>query len=168
MAMQKPAPKPEPKVEPLAISFSTINTDDGKIAFKVANQKPGYLYILSYGPDQGKMTFVMLEPRFGRSAQRNAGESKRVPEEGGFKPDTPDEKNTPYVVWSGEQVAEMEELKNLDGPHGQPIIRDPAKVASVLQYLQSHHGEARPNAANIDVQTNEKVLVYPVSLERRQ
>jgi class 3 adenylate cyclase len=168
MAMQKPAPKPEPKPEPLAISFSTIKTDSGRIAFNVANHQPGYLYIVSYGPDQGKMTFVMLEPRYGRSAQRNADESKVVPEEGGFKPDTPDEKNTPYIVWSSEQVPEMEVLKKLPGVKGQPIIGDPAQVASVLQYLQNHHSEAKPNAANTDVRTNEKVLVYPISLERPQ
>jgi serine/threonine protein kinase len=158
MAMQKP--------EPLSISYSTINIPDGRIAFNVANKKPGYLYILNYGPDKGQMTFLMLEPRYGRSAQRSADESKRVPEEAGFQPDTAEEKNTPYLVWSAEQVPEMEALKKLPGDHGQPNISDQSQVANTLQFLKNHHSEATGNAASTDLRTNDKVLVYPISLEK--
>jgi serine/threonine protein kinase len=154
------------KPEPLALTYST-NIDKNLISFQVTNAKPGYLYILNYGQDQGKWTFNLLEPRFGRSAQRNANESKRVPEENGFEPEKPGEKNIPYLVWAADLVPEMEALKTLKQVHGVAVVDDPAQVVHVLQYLQSHHSEAIRKGASTEVRTDGKVLVYPISLERQ-
>jgi serine/threonine-protein kinase len=154
------------KPEPLTLSYVT-NIDKNVISFQVTNSKPGYLYILNYGQDQGKWTFNLLEPRFGRSAQRNANESKRVPEENGFEPEKSGEKNIPYLVWAADLVPEMEALKTLKQVHGVAIVDDPAQVARVRQYLDSHHSEASRKGASTEVRTDGKILVYPISLERQ-
>lgn len=139
------------KVEPLQLNYQMHNDADG-IWFTVAPPKPGYLYILNYGAERdGTWTYRLLFPMNSGSAARPGAEALRVPDRAGFQPNTPDEKNYPYFVWSALPIPEMEALKLLRQVGGMAVVEG-EEVKKVKQFLD----RPTPN-----------VLVRPISLEKQ-
>jgi tRNA A-37 threonylcarbamoyl transferase component Bud32/class 3 adenylate cyclase len=157
----------QPKIESLQVSYQTL-AEKGLIAFRVTPPKDGYLYILNYGQDGPKWTFNLLEPRFHASARRSGGRTLRIPEAGGYAPNTAEEKNTPYLVWSPERIPELEELSTApQAKTGEAIVDDPARIAKLHKFLSSHPSQATSNGSQTEVRTTEKVLVHEISLDRK-
>jgi serine/threonine protein kinase len=156
------------KPQPLQIAYLMVPVGNA-LAFKVATPTSGYLYILNYGQEKdGKWTFRLLEPRYNRSAQRGGGEELQIPEKGGFQPNSGDDKNYPYLVWSSQTIPQMEALKKLPQDDGEAVVSDKQQVDNVTEFLKSHHAETSPKAGATEVRTNEKVLVYQIPLERQR
>jgi len=139
------------KVEPLQLSYQTHNDADG-IWFTISPAKPGYLYILNYGTEKdGTWTYRLLFPLNGGRAARPGGEALRVPDHGGFQPNTPNEKNFPYFVWATSPVKEMEALKMLRQEAGMAVVEG-EKVREIQHFLDRR---------------DPKVLVRAISLEKQ-
>ena len=159
-------PKPAPPTDPLLVRYEMLS-ENGLLAFRVTTPKPGYLYILNYGQDGPKWTFNLLEPRNSGPAKRTGGETLRIPEKSGFAPNTPDEKNIPYLVWAAEPVSEIEGLKSLPQKHGVAVVDNPAQIAVLHKFLGAHTSEVTQNGGQTEVRTTEKVLVHEISLDRK-
>lgn len=156
-----------PKAPAQMVRYETL-TENGLLAFRVTPAKAGFLYILSYGPDGPKWLFLMIEPLKGKSALRNGGETVRIPEERGFAPNTPEEKNTPYLIFSSEAIPEMEALKSLPrAKGGEAIVDNPSQIAALHKFLSAHTSVASQKGGQTEVRASDKVLVHEIPLDKR-
>jgi hypothetical protein len=144
-------PKPAPQVEtakPLELAYQTMG-DAEHIWFTVQPATAGYLYILNYGTEaDGTWSYRLIFPLNSGSAARPAGEMLRVPEKNSYRPNSPEDQNYPYFVWSASPIPEMEALKS------QPLATGP-KVAEIQAFLKKYEN------------VNDKVLIKAISLEKR-
>jgi len=138
--------------------------------FHFASSQAGHLYILNEGPEpvSGHTDFNTLLPSSGRgSSVLNANQELRFPSGAGFVLDRKGGVEKPFIVWSSQEIAQLEELKKWVNQTDAGAVQGPADLASIQDFLEEYPGNARADeqADRTVLSQNADPLLYVVKLE---
>lgn len=164
----------KPYGDPFRLGREILFERDYRAAFEVTNQQAGYLYILNEGPDPSKggaLSFNVLRPAPGGSAEIEASARTRIPPSSYLVFDAATGRETVYLVWSKTPVPEMERLKSLPVTHNTIVVEDAAETKRLHEFLDSRAAKTdvqkNDEAKQTDLRTRDKVLVHRIVLEHQ-
>jgi len=142
--------------------------------FYFSSPQPGHLYLLNEGPvpRNNMASFNALFPSVTAnrgSSLLNADQTFQFPPTDTLKLDADEGVEKLYIVWSSQEMPQLEELKKWGNPKDLGAVQSPADVAMIQDFLQKNPGKARA-----EEQTDRTVLiqeadplVYMVKLEHQ-
>jgi serine/threonine protein kinase len=143
LALKNPARYPGGKPFPPPGNANFKAGDQVRLNVRVP--QAGYLYIINEGPERadGMPDLVVMFPNAGGSAQVAANQTIQIPRPS-EKPEDDwfvfnnMEKGVEkiWLIWSANEVAQMEEIKNLGNPKDIGLVRDLNQLKRVTQYLK--------------------------------
>ncbi len=163
----------KPYEDPRRLGHEILLERDYRIAFAITSPQPGYLYILNEGPEPatGRLTFNLLVPKPEGDAAVQASALTRIPREGYMSFDAARGKETLYLIWARQPVAEMERLKTLPVVHSTVVVADAAEMKRIHEFLDPRVGKVEvikdDQAKQTDLRIRDGVLVHAISLEHQ-
>ncbi|HET8647492.1 MAG TPA: hypothetical protein VFO85_18485, partial [Vicinamibacteria bacterium] len=124
----------------------------------------GYLYIVNEGPGpSGAITYNVFYPRAtvdGGSAALASGREVHIPSAEGFLVfDEAQGTENLWVVFSRDQVPQLEAVKGAANPVDKGVIKDPAGLQGLRAFLEQHRGQGA--TATADEASRRTVLRSP-------
>lgn len=146
----------KPYEQPFQLSGERIFEKDYRIQFHFSSPKPGYLYVLNEGPQSTDEkpdlnTLFPTPDRLDGSARLDPEQEIQIPPGGYFRLDNQKGKEKPWMVWSEEQLPELDALKKWVNQKDQGAVRDVAQARAVLTSLRKYAAdkvEATKDAAD--------------------
>lgn len=141
-----------------------------QIRVNVRSPQTGHLYILNEGPKSTQPEFVVLFPSSTAndgSSLLAAAQTVQIPEKSWFEFDKQQGVEKLWLVFSDEEVPELESLKAYANTQSRGLITDPARNKAIQNFLNTHSAKLEVEKGDrlTTLKTQSKLLVYPVRLE---
>ncbi len=143
ITMQKD-PRRYPGSQPFQLPGEVVFSPGDRVRVVVGSPQPGHLYIINESPAAtgGQSSFNILFPSPTAnqgSAQLAAGQTISIPEIGdGFIFDEEEGTERIWLIWTADEVAELEALKRWANPQDKGEIRDADQAVALRGFLAKH------------------------------
>jgi predicted Ser/Thr protein kinase len=149
---------------PMRLAKEMVFGPRDRLRVSLAADEPGYLYVVNEGPSStGGITYNVLHPKTtldGGSAGLAPGREVHIPSADGFLVfDESQGTESLWLVFSREQVPELEAVKGAANPEDRGVIKDAARLNGLRAFLEQHR--ARSAAATPDEAARRTVLRSP-------
>jgi class 3 adenylate cyclase/predicted Ser/Thr protein kinase len=140
------------------------------IRFNFSSSQPGHLYILNEGPEPaaGHPSFNILFPAsVNGSSLLNADRDLQFPAGDGFVLDAKVGDEKLFIVWSSQEIPQLEDLRRWANPRDAGAVQSPADIAGIQDFLQKNpaSAQAQEQGGRTVLNQNADPLVYMVKLE---
>lgn len=143
-----------------------------KFNLHTKSDRDGYLYLLNEGPDAGTITYNLLYPApkyHGGSAQVQAGQDQVI---GPYQLDQNAGKEKIWLVWSKNEVPELEAVKGFVNPKDKGTVSDPQRAEAIRvflskQWLTPPDINANETTYTVQLRGRSDTLVNLIELEHR-
>ena len=162
----------KPFQAPFTIPGEMIFEEDYQIRLSFSSPQAGHLYILNEGPvvtSAPEFNVVFPSPTANKgSSLIAAGQVAQIPEQTWLRFDAQQGTEKLWLIFSEDEVTELESLKEFAGPATQGLVADPARNKVVQSFLDTH-SETKPSVEKGErlttLKTPGNLLVHAIKLE---
>ena len=165
------------KIYPVAGEINFELSDE--VRLHISSPQAGHLYILNEGPQDSSATtangtavsqFIVLfpSPTANKGASLlSAAHELQIPEETWFTFDKEQGVERVWLIFSEDEIPELEVLKKFASPKTRGLVTDPAQNKAIQAFLMTNY-KSKPTVDKNDIlttlKTPGKLLVYPLRL----
>lgn len=133
--------------EPFILSGEMLFRNKDRIRINVKSPEAGYLYILNQGPVTGEVgtryNILFPSPTANNGSSSLAvGQEVRIPEGSWFELDEKEGSELVWLVWSADQLADLESAKQYANPVDKGKIKDQNLNQAIAGILEIHKGRS--------------------------
>ena len=160
-----------PYQEEFESSGQEIFENGWKFRMNMNSPQTGYLYLLNEGPAKGgDITYNMLFPAPSNNSGSPYVAANQKVETGWMVFDENQGTEKFWMIWSAQEVPELEAVKGVVNPTDKGEIKDNEQSKAVREFLKKHSSappvaEKDRNKKQTNVKANSNVLVHHVELE---
>jgi serine/threonine protein kinase len=165
----------DPYQEPFRLSDNINFENDYRIRLNVTSSQSGRLYLLNEGPAEADQspTFIVMFPSEtanNGSALLRENQQLQIPQQSWFQFDQQQGTEKIWLVWSENEVPELEAVKGFANAKDRGVISSPGLRTAVNQFLKAHSAaavslERDEQKKDTRVAANGEILVHVIKLE---
>ncbi len=138
----------KPYQAPFRLPGEILFEKDYRVKFAFSSPQSGFLYLINEGPQpfNHRPAFVVLfpKPSFNNGSAQLAANQEMTTSEFSFDEEQGTEKL--WLIWSANQIAELEAVKGVVNPKDRGIISAPGQIQSVQDFLNRNYSTAKIEA----------------------
>ncbi|MEO8650350.1 MAG: protein kinase, partial [Acidobacteriota bacterium] len=160
---------------PFPLSGEMLFRNKDRIRLNIKAEQTGHLYILNQGPkdDYAEASYNILFPSPMTNdglAKLGAGQEIQIPRQSWFELDAKEGTELVWLVWSVNEISELESAKRFANPQDRGRIKDTQLVTSIGSLLQQYQStkpsvERDDNKKESQITGNGDIVVHLIKLE---